>query len=120
VHSPRCLALLVDHPATTTPCSGTHVGGVSKSADGADRWRAVNAGVTNLFTLALAIDPQAPATVYAAAYLTPATVFKSTDGGESWSAVNAGFRADGVRTLAIDPKASSTVYAGTGDPGVLN
>ncbi len=58
--------------------------------------------------LALAIDPQAPATLYAGASF--GSVFKSTDGGGSWAMVEAGVN---VHALAVDPLTPSTLFAGT-------
>src|SRR3989442_7413525 len=60
---------------------------------------------------ALAIDPQAPRTVYAGTL--GAGLFKSTNGGELWKAVT-GFSQRFVSTLAIDPQTPTTLYAGTG------
>ena len=64
---------------------------------------------------ALAIDPAAPATLYAG---TRVGVFKSTNGGASWSAVNTGLTNTHVGALAIDPATPTTLYAGT-DGGVF-
>jgi photosystem II stability/assembly factor-like uncharacterized protein len=65
---------------------------------------------------ALAIDPSAPATLYAGTTL---GVFKSTNRGTNWTAVNSGLRIPNsetpasVNALAIDPATPTTVYAGT-------
>ena len=71
----------------------------------------------------LVIDPQDPATIYAA---TTSGIHKSTDEGASWSPVNSGLtdtlQAYGVGTnvwaLVIDPVTPATLYAGT-DLGVF-
>ena len=76
---------------------------------------------------ALAIDPQAPATIYAAAGGGALRfsggkgggIFKSTNGGASWQAASTGLPADSFISLAIDPITSSTVYAGTKHSGVF-
>ena len=67
--------------------------------------------------MALAIDPQTPATLYAgtSAY----GVFKSTNGGGSWSAFNTGLPYTREAALAIDPQTPATLYAGTGGSGVF-
>jgi photosystem II stability/assembly factor-like uncharacterized protein len=67
--------------------------------------------------LALAIDPSAPATLYAGT--SGAGVFKSRNGGVSWAAVNAGLIASSVQALAIDPSTPSTLFAGTRGGGVF-
>ena len=58
---------------------------------------------------ALAIDPSAPATLYAGT--AGGGVFKSSNGGESWTAV--GLANTYIHALAIDPSTTATVYAGT-------
>ena len=90
---------------------GTSGRGVFKSTDGGVSW--IPTGLTTAFVYTLAIDPQAPATLYAGA--TSGGVFKSTDGGGTWSAFNVGFPLPlpQVRTLAIDPQTPTSLYAGT-------
>ena len=90
--------------------------GVFKSTNGGESWTAINAGLTNTFVYALAIDPSAPATLYAGTF---GGVFKSTNGGGSWIAVNTGLTDTGVFALAIDPSAPATLYAGTSNGGVF-
>jgi photosystem II stability/assembly factor-like uncharacterized protein len=61
---------------------------------------------------ALAIDPKAPATLYAATW--SGGVFKSTDAGGNWEAASAGLPPEArFGALAIDPKTGATLYAGT-------
>jgi photosystem II stability/assembly factor-like uncharacterized protein len=61
------------------------------------------------FIRALAIDPSAPATLYAGA---SAGVIKSTNGGGSWAPINSGLTNTDVHALAIDPVNPATLYAG--------
>src|SRR5438132_9854156 len=63
------------------------------------------------------IDPQTPATLYAAPL--GAGVSKSTNAGEGWSTVNAGLTNLYVNALAIDPQTPATLYAGTAGSGVF-
>ena len=63
-----------------------------------------------VFFSALAIDPSAPATLYAAS----GGVFKSTNGGGNWAEVGTGLT--DVVALAVDPSAPETLYAAD-DPG---
>jgi photosystem II stability/assembly factor-like uncharacterized protein len=65
---------------------------------------------------ALAIDPSAPATLYAGDGYGRG-VFKSSDGGVSWKAT--GLTNAYVYGLAIDPSAPATLYAGTYGGGVF-
>jgi photosystem II stability/assembly factor-like uncharacterized protein len=60
---------------------------------------------------ALAVDPSAPATLYAGSWAADFGVFKSTDGGASWPLRSAHFLQ--VVALVRDPSASATLYAGT-------
>jgi hypothetical protein len=76
------LALAID---SATVYAGLD-GGVFKSTNGGAAWSAVNAGLTSSYVNALAIDPTAPATVYAG--YDYYGVFKSTNGGAAWSRKN--------------------------------
>ena len=64
---------------------------------------------------ALAVDPAAPATIYAGTISDG--VYMSTNAGASWTAVSSGLPAapnTAITALAIDPAVPSTLYAGTG------
>ena len=69
--------------------------------------------------LALAVDPTAPSTVYAAT--NGGGFFRSADAGASWTAINTGVGAVGTFTmtgLTVDPLNPARVYAsGTTGPG---
>lgn len=93
-------------------------GGVVKSSDGGATWNEVVVGWPdpNLATFALAVDPAAPATVYAG---TEAGVFRSTDGATTWSAMNAGLTTLIINGLTIDPGDPATVYAATNGGGLF-
>ena len=83
--------LAIDPLTPGTMYAGTRVNGVSKSTDGGDTWRVVNAGLDGqgLFVTELAIDPQTPTTLYLG---TVSGLFKSIDGGEIWSVIGVGAR----------------------------
>ena len=68
--------------------------------------------------LALAINPQTPAIIYAGTDV--GGVFKSTDSGTSWSAINNGLTNPYVWALAIDPQTPAIIYAGTDGGGVFS
>jgi photosystem II stability/assembly factor-like uncharacterized protein len=87
-------------------------GGVFKSTDGGATWAAASSGLERSgFLSDLAIDPQTPATLYAAA---GNRVFKSVDGAASWIDSGAGLRPGAtVNTVVVDPVQPSTLYAGT-------
>jgi photosystem II stability/assembly factor-like uncharacterized protein len=87
--------------------------GVFKSYNEGKSWMRIDSGLLggpNIY--ALAIDPAAPATLYASTQ--SGGVFKSTSGGESWKAANSGLpdpHSDAITTLLVDPSNSATVYA---------
>ncbi len=112
-------SLAVDPETTTTLYAGTEKNGVFKSSDGGKTWAARNKGLPeNLKIIDLAIDPSAPAVVYAAAMdFDPqpgrSGVYKSTNGGEDW--IYLGLDHTAISSLAIDPLTPSILYAGTDD-----
>ena len=93
------------------PSTPARLDGVFKSTNGGESWTAINTGLTGLDVNALAIDPSAPATLYAGAGSTG--VFKSTDGGESWTGDQhrPDRRLNVCPRLVIDPSAPATLYA---------
>jgi photosystem II stability/assembly factor-like uncharacterized protein len=108
----------IDHgvPASTS-------GGVFKSTDGGQTWKAMNNGLPSPrvtpSAYAIVIDPRSPNTVYVAAdsdglFPKGIGVFKSSDGGATWVPFSEGLAGDGhrVKHLAIDSR-GSTLYAGT-------
>src|SRR5262249_12080216 len=80
--------------------AGTSGGGVFKSADGAQTWTPINAGLTGPFVNAVVVDPSTPATVYAVGF---GNVLKSTNSGESWSFLTSGIPNINIWSLAVDP-----------------
>jgi len=74
-------------------------GGVFKSSDGGETWAAAGNLLPGTWIWTLAIDPSAPAHVYAA---TQAGVFKSNDSAASWRALNSGLPTLNVFDFAID------------------
>ena len=122
-------ALAVDPNVPTTVYAGTRTngegypaGGVYKTTDGGATWTISNSGLRSSgpnvpFVMALALDPQAPATLYAG--LSTGGVFKSTDGGASWAAMNQGLTNLSITTLAVGSQIPTTLYAGTYGGGVF-
>jgi photosystem II stability/assembly factor-like uncharacterized protein len=74
--------------------------GVFKSIDSGETWIAAQNGLSNtILVMALAIDPSAPARIYAA---TQQGVFRSTDAAASWTPINSGLTSLHVWSLSID------------------
>jgi photosystem II stability/assembly factor-like uncharacterized protein len=106
--------------AGTAPiaCSANPCGALLKSTDGGSTWAVTGPDGPDLFGIvALAIDPSATSTIYAAVFAHG--VFESTDGGETWSDINAGLTQAHVGTLVIDPLTPTRIYAGTFGGGVF-
>lgn len=102
--------------AGATNYTGTGSGGVYRSTDGGATWQhpLVRQNVHDL-----AIDPAAPATLYAAASNfseNPGGIFQSQDGGATWSRVYTHSR---VNAIAVDPFDGNIVYAGTEGGGAI-
>jgi photosystem II stability/assembly factor-like uncharacterized protein len=86
-----------------------------KSVDGGVSWSDSlfqDLGVSAACVLALVVDPQNTANLYAA--FQGGGVFKTTDEGATWSAANSGLPTNGhfsnAEALAIDPGVPSTLY----------
>lgn len=71
--------VLVDPQWPNVLYVGTEGAGVYKSRDAGDSWQPVNDGLDDLNVFGLALDPEAPGTVYVA---TARSVFRTTTGGE--------------------------------------
>lgn len=107
--TPLARHLVVD-PVTPSRLYCGNGSGVFCSADSGATWTTVNSGLGSLDVVSLAIDPSAPATLYAGTSI--AGAFKTTTAGASWSAINTGLTGTFV-VLAIDPGTPTTLYAGT-------
>lgn len=78
----RIAAFASDPRAPETVYAGVEIGGVWRSDDGGDSWRARVAGLPSLAIHALVPHPLEPETLFAA---TDTGVYRSVDGGESWA-----------------------------------
>ncbi|MFY9551042.1 MAG: hypothetical protein WAU32_07825 [Thermoanaerobaculia bacterium] len=105
---PSVFAFDVTHPGTVFAATSSE--GAWKSTDSGSAWSPVNAGLTDLRTYALAVDPAG--VIHLA---TGAGVFVSLDGSGHWSAT--GLTAV-MEVLIPDPNYPGAVYAG-GQSGVF-
>jgi len=117
-------ALAIDLPAPNILYAGEYgADGVVKSTDGGGSWSSANNGLPESpSTLALAVDPHTPSTLYAivvALFGQNGAVFQSADGGQHWMATGAGLVTANVLALVIDPLTPTTLYAGTAGDGVF-
>ena len=98
--------------AGTTPMGLALKGeGVFKSNDSGSTWVPRNTNLTNPTIAALAINPSAPATLYAGTF--GGGIFRSADAGATWAVANSGMDSLSISAIAIDPANPATVYAGT-------
>jgi photosystem II stability/assembly factor-like uncharacterized protein len=88
--------------------------GFFKSTDGGDHFSSLG-NMPDAF-VALAIDGQNSAIVYAAGFASG--IYKSANRGTTWQQINNKLFSSYVEALAIDPQNASTVYAGTQYGGV--
>lgn len=108
--------LVIDPSTPSTLYVTTTADGVFKSIDSGASWSAVNNGLADLSTLALAIDPSNPNTLYVTNAL---GIYKTTNGGENWSAAASGLPSGAlVVDLRVVPQDSSTLYATVFENGV--
>src|SRR3989441_4295996 len=108
-------ALAVDPTNAQIVYAGTTFG-VYKTVDGGANWLRVDSGVQDTNVLALAIDPNAPCTIYGGVDTFSTTsnsisvLIRSTNCGTSWGYVFPFALARSVRSLAFTNANPSTVY----------
>jgi hypothetical protein len=118
------LAVVPSGPSAGEIFMGAAGGGVWSSTNNGATWQTHTDSVsTGLAIGALAIDPNAPATVYAGTgeanncgdCFYGGGVLKSTDGGNSWSVENPGSVFSGVdfSSIEVDPNNSQHIWATT-------
>jgi hypothetical protein len=121
------ISMAIDPTKTSTLYAGTLMepgAGIFKTTNAGGMWVPINTGLPMMngmmdpsLVTALAIDPMAPNTLYAAVEFLG--VYKTTDGGASWAAASNGLPSLRVAALAVDPAIPNTVFAGTLDQGVF-
>ena len=107
VPAPVAISSLAIDPATPSivyaaygPFGAGNSGGILKSVDAGETWIAAQNGLPDAILVnALAIDPSAPARIYAG---TSAGVFMSTDAAASWTRINSGLTNLHIWSLSID------------------
>jgi hypothetical protein len=85
--------------------------GIIKSVDAGATWSQTSLSGASM---ALAIDPVTPMTIYASTF---SGIFKSTNSGATWQPANTGITSNGLPVVVIDPSNTATVYA-AGSNGV--
>ncbi len=84
--------------------------GLYRTENSGTNWIKIGSGLPDGAIVALTIDPNTPATVYAAP--SGGGLYRSTDAGASFT-VMPGLRTPIVSSIAIDPTNSSQIYTGT-------
>ncbi len=97
----------------------SRTGAVDRSTDGGETWEFERPEPAMPGVCSLAIDPDAPRTLYAGTR--GGKVFKSSDGGREWHLLDGrSFRSSDLLRLAIDPTDSRRLFAGTAGAGVFH
>jgi photosystem II stability/assembly factor-like uncharacterized protein len=100
--------------------------GVFKTTDGGAHWVRRSSGIGPPYETsvsAIAVDPEAPSTLYTGTYCaddeecTDAQLYKSTDGGASWSQ-SGSFWLARFRSILVDSGTPGSVFAGSSSLGV--
>ncbi|HWT03932.1 MAG TPA: Calx-beta domain-containing protein, partial [Pyrinomonadaceae bacterium] len=108
----RLLSLAIDPVTPTTLYLGTYGGLIYKTVEGGKVWTAVTNPSSLSFAVEIAVSPQNPAVIYAAADMSPrGGIYKSANGGSSWVRVGATQLGEYGRSVAVDPSNPSIVYA---------
>ena len=98
--------------------AGTDLG-VFRSLDGGLSWSGASTGLQATIIPTLAVDPQAPSTVWAAGDGLVSSsnpgLFRSTDSGLTWESVAGPGSLLTPGAFAIDPRSSSTLYGASDD-----
>lgn len=84
-------------------------GGIYKMVSNSGVWSSANSGITSSTIDAIAVDPNAPSTVYAAA---SGRLYQTTNGGTSWTQLSQQVGTSAVIAIAKTTP-SSTVYVGS-------
>ena len=113
------------YPSPTLPATGLAPAFAAKRADLLRKstkqtdpapWRAIGPLNIGGRTLALALNPMNPSTIYAGS--ASGGLWRSTTGGvgeQAWQPIRTGFPVLGVAAIAIAPDDSNTIYIGTGE-----
>lgn len=118
----------VQDPVTPATLYAGGDAGLLASTDGGDDWSRSASGMPSGSTInSLAIDPQAPATLYAGISWWPGGglhggVFKSTDGAASWSEADTGLTRltayPWINAVTVDPRHSNVLFAAPYENGL--
>ena len=120
MHSDAVVRTVVNHPGHPETVFAGSDAGLYVSEDSGGTWSLLGGILRGQHVWALAIDSNAPGTMYAGTGTpTPAGVFRSNDGGQTWEqrpveiaaeCINVG--TPRVTAIAIDPTAANRVWVG--------
>jgi photosystem II stability/assembly factor-like uncharacterized protein len=103
---PAIEASIAVDTATRTVLIASLGGGILKSKDGGQTFKAANQGLDSLVVASLAVAHSDPNLIYAG---TDAGIYKTVDGGNSWSPTGS---FDFPLAMIVDPTDPNIVYAG--------
>jgi photosystem II stability/assembly factor-like uncharacterized protein len=122
--SPSSLAI---DPTNTSILYAGAQGGVWRTLDAGKTWLPLGVGPPfsdSSSVVALAIDPQSPATIYSGTFSSSGRfsqgLFKSDDRGATWMRSDKGLPGQLVGAIVTDPVSPAVVYAGTQSPAQPN
>ncbi|MDX6612502.1 MAG: hypothetical protein QOD75_1688 [Blastocatellia bacterium] len=110
--------LTVDPITPTRVYAGTSLAGIYKSTNGGANWTAANTGYANLFALAVVIDRNNPATIYAGSNIgNDAFIVRLNAAGELDYFTNlGGNETDEARGVAVDAGNNAYIVGSTNSP----
>jgi photosystem II stability/assembly factor-like uncharacterized protein len=108
---------IASHPARPRVVYAAGRGVFLKTEDGGQTWAALRHDLPGTDVSALAVDPDAPAGLYA--YVVDRGLFRSSDGGARWAPVDARVPLQ-TTAIAVMGGAQGRIYLATADQGVLN
>ena len=98
----------IDPVSPSSVYVGTDSGGIFKSTDEGQNWMQANSGLSIAFVKTIAIDPNAPAILYAGG----TGIFESIDAAQMWTMLNLP-SVSSISAIDVDPRTSLHILAGS-------
>jgi photosystem II stability/assembly factor-like uncharacterized protein len=103
--------LIID-PQSTSTLYVAGMSGVVKSTNSGKTWKMINSGLTSASIYSIAIDPNAPGTMYAYVGTKDAAggLYKTTDRGKNWGMMTIDIYNIDLSSLAIAPTSPTSLF----------